>query len=569
MYLRARGMTLIDVLVGTAIMLVIFLGLFAILRTSAVLSGASASKAAALAIANGKLEQLRSLDYAAIGTSGGIPAGTIPQMTTLVQDSVPYEVRTFISYYDDPKDGTGVADSNGIQADYKRAKITVSYETQAGSREVSVVSTFAPPGIETTTGGGTLRIVVVDAGGVPVPGAEVTVVNASTSPAINLTTFTDFAGYALFPGAATSTGYRVSATKSGWSTARTYSQDGTNQNPTPGHLTIAGGQTTTGTFAIDELAAVLARTFTPIVPGLWSDTFADATQLATQSGTAVTGGALTLLSSGGYVPSGNAVSVAAAPTYLVAWHDATFTSNVPGGTTLVVKVVDGAGTPIPDGVLSGNSAGFTASPISLASVSTTTYPSLALRAELTTNATTSTPSVLDWSLSYSRGPVPLPSISFTLTGAKTIGSTISGTPIYKTTVATTTDSSGVRTLPLEWDTYALSLSGYTVLATCPTAPFEILPGASTTADMFLATTTGNALRVFARDDAGEEVPYASVTLSRTGFTRTLSANACGFAYFGGLSAVSDYTVTASGGGLSGTHPGVAVSGLSSYDAILD
>lgn len=569
MYLPRRGMTLIDVLVGTAIMLVIFLGLFAILRTSAVLSGAAASKAAALAIANGKLEQLRSLDYAAIGTVGGIPSGTIPQETTLVQDSVPFQVRTFISYYDDPKDGTGASDSNGIQADYKRAKITVSYETQAGSREVSVGSTFAPPGIETTTGGGTLRIVVVDADGAPVPGAEVTVINASTSPAINLTTFTDFAGYALFPGAATSTGYRVSATKTDWSTARTYSQDATNQNPTPGHLTIASGQTTTGTFAIDELATVLARTFTPIVPGMWSDTFSDAGQLATQSGTMVAGGAVALLSSDGYVPSGNAVSVAIAPSYLVAWHEAAFTSTVPSGTTLLVHVIDGAGTLIPDEALSGNSSGFSASPISLATVSTTTYPSLALRAELGTSATTSTPVVLDWSLAYSRGPVPLPLLPFTLTGAKTIGSTISGTPLYKTEIATTTDASGVRSLSLEWDTYSLAASGYTVLATCPTAPFEILPGASTTADMFFATTTGNALKVFAKTDLGEEVPYASVTLSRTGFTRTLAANACGFAYFGGLVSGSEYTLTASGAGLSATHSGVTVSGLSSYDAILD
>ncbi len=570
MFVRMRGMTLIDVLVGSAVAVVIFLGIFTILQASASITGASASKATALALANARIERLRALPYASIGTVGGIPSGAIPQDETITSDGVPYEIRTFIAYYDDAKDGSGASDSNGIQADYKRAKVTVTYSTQNGEKEVSVVSTFAPPGIETTAGGGTLRVVVVDASGAAVPGAEVTIENSNVSPAIDVTTFTDFAGYALFPGAATSTGYRVTATKDGWSTARTYSQDGTNQNPTPGHLTIAGGQTTTGTFAIDELANVLFRSFTPVMPASWSDTFSDAASLASMNAAAIAGGALTLAESGGgYALSGNATASAITPSYLVAWHEAAFTPATPSGASVRVHVTDGAGALLPDAVLAGNAAGFTSSPIDLSTVSVSAYPALALRADLTTNSSTTAPSVGDWSLSMSRGPVPYPSLAFLLRGAKTIGSTVGGAPVYKTTSNETTDASGTLSRELEWDSYTVTPASVTVIDTCPISPLEVMPGADVTADITVATSTGNALKVYVKYASGNAIPNPSVTLSRSGFSRTLPANGCGFAYFGGLTSASDYALSVTSTSTTDSFIGVSVSGLSTYDATFD
>lgn len=569
MFIAKRGMTLIDVLVGTAVVVTVFAGIFSLLRASAILSGTSASKATALAVASARLEELRSLPYDDIGTVGGIPAGDIAQEEVLVRNNIPFTVRTFISYYDDPKDGSGAADSNGIETDYKRAKVTVTYYVSPGVRTVSAVSTFAPPGIETTTGGGTLRVVVVDADGAAVSGAEVSVENPNVSPAIDVTTFTDFAGYALFPGAATSTGYRITVTKSGWSTAKTYAQDATNQNPTPGHLTIAGGQTTTGTFAIDELASVLVRTLSPMEPVTWTDSFADAASVATMSSTAVSGGALQLASSGGYAPSGYAVASTTAPSYLVAWHEASFTPSTPSGTSARVKVVDATGTPIPDAALSGNSSGFTSSPINLSGVSTTTYPSLALRADLSTSATSTTPSIADWSLAYTRGPVPLPSVSYRLTGAKTIGSTVSGTPIYKAVLDHTSNASGESDLDLEWDSYALSVTGYSLIDACQASPMEVLPGATMTESVQLANPSGNSLRVYVKDTLGEGKAGAFVTLTRSGFSRRLPGNECGFVYFGGLAPASDYALSVTYPGGSDSFSGISVSGYTTYDATLD
>ncbi|HVW71656.1 MAG TPA: carboxypeptidase regulatory-like domain-containing protein, partial [Candidatus Paceibacterota bacterium] len=464
MYLsRMRGMTLIDVLVGSAIALVFFLAVFQLLRASALISTLATETAAATSIANTQMEYIRSLDYDQVGTVGGIPAGTIPQNATTTEDGIPYAVRTFIQYYDDPADGTGASDSNGITTDYKQVKVSVSFTTTTGVHTVTVDTNVAPQGIETTTGGGTLRVVAVDASGNPVAGATVTVYNPSTTPTVNLSTFTDSAGTALLGGAATSTNYQVTVTKAGYSTAKTYDRDTNNQNPNPGHLTVVANQTTSGTFAIDVLSAFNLTVYLPIASSTWSDAFADGSKLAASSNVTASGGVLALASdgAGGYLSPGSARSVSISPNLLANWGAVSASLTIPAGTTAAVHITDGSGTLIPDAAIAGNSVGFTAFPINLYALSTTTYPTLALKVDLTGAA--ATPSLTNWSLTYATGPTPVPNVAFTLTGAKTIGSTGGGSPIYKTTVATTSGSTGTVPLSLEWDAYALSYSGYDVI----------------------------------------------------------------------------------------------------------
>ncbi len=60
----------------------------------------------------------------------------------------------------------------------------------------------------------------------------------SASQGVNLTTLSDVNGNVYLPGAQPATDYQVSVTKSGYSTAQTYARDSTNQNPTPGYMTV-------------------------------------------------------------------------------------------------------------------------------------------------------------------------------------------------------------------------------------------------------------------------------------------------------------------------------------------
>jgi hypothetical protein len=481
----ARGVTLIDVLVGSALVLIIFLGLFAVVRASLAVTTLARMKSTATTMTEKQMEYIRSLNYDAIGTVGGIPAGLLPQSATTSDSGITFTTRTFIEYHDDAADGLGSSDANGITTDYKQVKVTTSYVANGAVRSITLASTFAPPGIETTTGGGTLQANVVNQTGAPVAGASVRVVNASTSPTIDVTTFSDSGGVVQLPGAATSTGYQLYVSKDGYSSAQTYARTGTNVNPNPGYLTVTKDHTTTGTFAIDLLASLTLRTFTQIAPGMFRDLFTDSSSVGSLSGTAVSGGALTLSGAPGtYSGSGSAIASTTAPSYLATWQNASSTLSLPAATTARVQVVDGSGAPLPDSALLGNSTGFTGV-IDLSGLSTTTYPALSLKALLTSSDPNVTPSIEDWGIGYTAGPTPLPNVAFTLTGGKTIGSTAGGASIYKTTIATSTDASGVLTQSLEWDSYTLSITGHTILSVSTDTPFDILPGTNTDASVIL------------------------------------------------------------------------------------
>src|SRR5690349_18120327 len=102
-----RGVSLIDVLVGTALVVVIFLGLFGIIRASLAVSTLAKLKNTATAIATTRMEYVRSLDYDVVGTVGGIPSGVVPQYATTTRDGIDFVTRVFIEYADDPADGEG------------------------------------------------------------------------------------------------------------------------------------------------------------------------------------------------------------------------------------------------------------------------------------------------------------------------------------------------------------------------------------------------------------------------------------------------------------------------------
>lgn len=550
-----RGVSLVDAVVGSALVLVIFLALIGVIRSSLLIASLAKAKAGATAVADNQMEYIRATPYDTVGTVGGIPAGEIPQYATTTQNSIQYGVRTFIEYVDDPADGVGVADTNAITTDYKRIKIAVTYTIRGTVREVDLVSNYAPPSIETSTNGGTLKVVVVNAVGTPVPGATVRVVNASTSPTVDLTTFSDASGVVLLGGAATSTSYQVFVSKSGYSSTQTYARDTINQNPTPGYLTVVKNQTTTGTFAIDQLANLTLKTYYQITATTTTDNFYDSSKILSQSGTLLSAGSLILADAGGgkYVASGSVRSIAITPPSLSVWTTASTSLAQPSGTAVAVQVIDGStGSLIPDSQLPGNSTGFSGSSINLSSISTTTYPSLALRADLTTSNTNITPSINSWSVNALIGPIPVPNVPIVLTGAKSIGSTGAGAPIIKTTLSTTTGPQGQNTFPLEWDSYALSLSGYDVVDACYAPSFSLSPATSYTNTLYLGPNSANSVLITVRDTTGAYVSGATVTLSRTGFSQSVITTSCGAAYFGMLAASSAYTVQISKSGYTTT-----------------
>ncbi len=417
--------------------------------------------------------------------------------------------------------------------------ITITYKSIGTVRSVVLVSNFSPPGIETTNGGGTLTIHVVNATGVAVVGAIVHITDMALSPNVDFSAFSNTDGIVSLPGAQPSTEYQVAVTKNGYSSAQTYIRTTTNQNPTPGYLTVVKEQTTTGTFAIDFLASLTLRTYKPIESHTFYDTFTNESLLAATSSVEVTNTALNLYTES---LSGSARSISIAPTQLHTWTSINADTIVPSGSSVLLHIYTGSDVLLPDTVLPGNSTGFSAFPINLSGISTSTYPTLSIGADISRTATTTIPQIYDWSLVYTTGPVPLPNVSFILTGTKTIGSTGNGAPIYKTIISQATDSNGKSVLSLEWDAYSLSISGYDVTDACPMPPYALAPNSVETTSLTLVPLTTNRLLIHVQDINGNPISGATVTLSRTGYTETNSSSDCANAYFGGLSQYTDYTI---------------------------
>lgn len=561
----SRGVTLLDTLFGTALMLVVFLGVAAAFRLSVDVVSNNKARGGALALANERMEYLRSLPYAAVGTVGGIPSGSVPQSETVSMNGVTYVRRTFVAYGDDPRDGTGAADANGIPSDYKTIKTEVSWESRNGTRRVALVSRVGTAsGMETTCTPpcGTLTINARNALSQPLGGASVSIVNPSAVPAVSISTFTNASGTASFIGAPAATGYQIVVSKPGYSTAQTYGPTAQNTAPNPAHITVSNGQTTTGTFAIDVLGSKTVSTWRPVHAQTWSDSFSNSAKIATSSNVSVTGGVATLANASF---GGEAQSVAVAPSYLSKWNALSWAAATPGGSSVRVRLYDDSGALVPDAQLPGNAAGFTSSPVSLAALSTTTYQ--ALRADAVFVPGTSAPSLDSWTIEYDYGPEPLPNVAFTLQGAKTIGSGPSGA-LYKYSQSLSSGSAASVTISaLEWDTYTISLSGsgYDLASSCPSPqPETLAPGMSAATSLFLADHTAYSLLVDVRSNAtGALIPGASVTITRSGFSANGATDSCGQAFFGNLAASASYSVAVSASGYAPkTQNNVSVSGAS-------
>lgn len=562
-----RGATLIEIIIAVTFFMAVFLSLIAVFVAATNMLASTKAKSTAQALAVERLEFVRSLAYDDVGTAGGIPTGSIAQNELVELNGRIYERRTLIQYVDDPMDGEAGLDETGITADYKRIKVEVSWSLRNATSSLSMVTNVVPWGIESLTGGGTLRISVIDAFGLPIQNAQVSVINNSTAPAINTSVSTNATGEVVFPGAPQASEYEISVTKAGYSSAQTYSATGGNPNPNPTHLSVVDSNTTASTLAIDLLADKTVRTRQPVVMDEHEDLFADTSLLASLATTTVASGSLQLVDSVGvYEPEGNAQSITVTPVSPVAWNSLTWLDHTPVSTDAIYQVYYDTGTDfalVPDTDLPGNALGFTVSPVDLSGLAVATYPSLRAGVTLLTADTATTSAVYEWQLTYDEGLVLEPNVPFTMTGSKTIGTDSGGLPIYKNTYSETTNGSGIHTFTdLEWDTYNIQIddgaTGFDVAEFCEPQPYGLNPGTAVTTDISLVANSAHSLRVIVRDDVNALLAGADVRLERSGYDQTEVSSSCGQAFFSGLAAVDDYQLTVS-------HPGFTTVVLTAQD----
>lgn len=299
------GFTIIEILITTFIIGTVVTGLFGLFVLG--LRGAQEGerRIAAIALANERMEMIRNLPYAQVGTSGGVPGGSIAQDETLTRNGVPYIVRVDIRYVDDLYDGDTGAGSqeeekiiichkpgspnertlevsaaavnahvahgdtlgpcgggdptppgDEYSADYKQVRVEVSWPSPSHAEPILLITYMVPQGIEGGDEGGILDFQALNVAGEGVENAEVTLINDEVDPAINVTTETNAEGRLVLPGLPESNGtYQISVTKDGYSTEQTFAQTA-DFIPLPDyqHLSMFVQQVTGKTFTIDQLA---------------------------------------------------------------------------------------------------------------------------------------------------------------------------------------------------------------------------------------------------------------------------------------------------------------------------
>lgn len=258
----SKGFTLIEAIVAIAIFGIILagvLGLFSLLTRA---TKAAREQIILSALSVSRLEIMRNLPYDEVGTSSGNPNGSLPDFANpqaLTYEGTDFEIYYEITYVDDPADGTILSGTDFVPNDYKQVKMYI--ENMVNGKITSFVTNVSPRGLEGLSNAGALFIESINAAGQPVPNAQVSIINTSVVPNINLSRQTDTQGNWIEVGLPASVnGYQIQVTKSGYSTDSTYPITVGNPNPVKPHSTIQDGQVTQVSFAIDVVSNLTIRT---------------------------------------------------------------------------------------------------------------------------------------------------------------------------------------------------------------------------------------------------------------------------------------------------------------------
>jgi hypothetical protein len=260
---KESGFGLVETLVSVA--------LFALISTAAyggfvqIMEGVKflKFKNAANNLANEQIEILRNLPYVDVGIVNGIPAGKIQREQTITREGIDFKVVASIRDVDDPFDGQiGETPNDLSPADYKQVQFDISCINCPFEDELKYYARVSSLALETQGNNGALFVRVFDSNGVPLENANVIIQNSELDPVINISEVTNNMGVFQIVDAPTGTeAYRISATKNGYSTDRTYAV-GDPDNPIPNkpHSNVATGEVTQVSFYIDKLSRLEINT---------------------------------------------------------------------------------------------------------------------------------------------------------------------------------------------------------------------------------------------------------------------------------------------------------------------
>ncbi len=252
---KRKGFSLVEVLVGSFLLLIVFLGIFLAYQLGLKVVSQSKNRVIATAIVNGELEKIRNLPYESVGVDGEFPDGILEASKIISLNGVNYTVEIRVDYVVDSADGIS-SPSDTCPNDYKRVSVKVSWSGIFGG-EVQSVADISPKTLiqECNETGGVLLIQVFDAYGIMVSSPLIEVRDPLTDEVIkNAVPAEGRYFFSLASGT-----YKVVVSKTNYSSSRTYGIDEVTTPEKP-HALILEGEVTEVSFSIDELSSMTVQT---------------------------------------------------------------------------------------------------------------------------------------------------------------------------------------------------------------------------------------------------------------------------------------------------------------------
>jgi hypothetical protein len=559
---KQSGLLFIELIIVSAISVIIFGAMFVAFQFTLELVSTTRAKLGAASLANERMEFFRSLPYTEVGTQTGIIRGPVANNQVITLNDIDFTERIVIDYVDGVGDGIGGADFNGITNDYKRVKLSYTWEVNQRLRELSIVSDIMPRGVETDVGGGSIRINVLDPLFQPLPGATVEISNASTTAPLFESRVSNLSGEVLLSGVPADSDYELLVTGpisgADYSVDSTYPVTAENDTPVRAPFAVVEGGISTLTFTIGELSDMDLRFYSDITTGSATELFTDSSGIASSTGsTTVQGGELVLADTAGvYEPIGTVFLDTFTPATLERWGSVKIDVDIPLNTNYTIQLYTGDAvtgyTLIPDGELPGNSTGFTDTYVDLQTIDSSTHPSLVVGVTLGTTDDSVTPSVSELAVYWRSTVTTRSGFTVDIQGEKAIGSRTDSSAIYKSTSTVTTNSVGEATFSdAEFDRYSLTTTGGLDIAmACPAYPIIHQAGIDSSIDIVYVLGVTDTLRVVVQDTLGRVIPGAAVQLELAAYNQTQTTGSCGQTFFTGGLTAADYELTVSSPGYS-------------------
>lgn len=257
---KQSGFTLVEMVVSIGILVLVMLGILGAFQYAYKIIYRGKIQVLSTQLANEQLEIIRNLPYEKVGIVSGIPTGVLIYEQTKVRNGVTFKLTTTVRNIDDPFDGTIGGSPNDLSpADSKQVEVTVACASCAMQTTAVILNTrIAPEGLESSTGGGALFISVFDSAGQAVAQANVHIEKDENKDGAAELTIDDVTGnngeLRLIDIPPAVEAYKITASKSGYSTDNTILSSAGNPNPLKPPATVAAATVTNISFAIDKVS---------------------------------------------------------------------------------------------------------------------------------------------------------------------------------------------------------------------------------------------------------------------------------------------------------------------------